>query len=119
MRNAIDMFSAEHNGLWPGADGLLATLTDQLTKKSDVSGTKGTGGNFIFGPYLRGGFPPVPVGPNAATATGVMMSTAADLTTVIDETTDPTIGWIYNYQTGQIIPNTDDKDEANRFYYSY
>lgn len=119
MRNAVDMFNAEHNGTWPGADGLEATLIDQLTKKTNSGGTVGTGSAYIYGPYLRRGFPPVPVGPNSGTASKVMMSNAADLTTVIDETTDTTIGWIYNYQTGQIIPNTDDTDESGNAYHTY
>jgi len=58
LRNSIDMFNAEHAGKWPGADGLEATLIDQLTKKTDIGGTTGTGASFIYGPYLRRGFPP-------------------------------------------------------------
>ena len=119
LRNSIDMFSAEHNGQWPGADGSDVTLVDQLTKKTNASGTVGTGAAFIYGPYLRRGFPPVPVGPNAGTASGIIMTTAADITTVVDETTDPTKGWIYNYQTGEIVPNTDDTDESTVQYYDY
>lgn len=119
LRNAIDMFNAEHNGIWPGADGTEATLSSQLTKKTDAGGTVGTGAAYIYGPYLRGGFPPVPVGPNAGSAKGVIMTTAADLTTAIDETTDKTLGWIYNYQTGQVIPNTDDNDESGLPYSGY
>ncbi len=119
LRNSIDMYSAEHNGAWPGADGSDATLISQLTKKTDAGGTVGTtAGTHIFGPYLRGGFPPVPVGPNVGES-GVMMSTAADLTTDVDETTDTTLGWIYNYQTGDIIANTDDTDEKSRGYDTY
>jgi prepilin-type N-terminal cleavage/methylation domain-containing protein len=110
LRNAIDMFAAEHGGNWPAgwATNTEVELIRHLTEQTDASGT--AGGN--FGPYLRRGFPPVPVGPNAGTASGVIMSNAADLTTVIDETTDDTKGWIYNYTTGEIIPNTDDNDEA-------
>ena len=119
LRNSIDMFSAEHNGAWPGADGTALTLVDQLINKSNVGGTTGTGSGFIFGPYLRRGFPPVSVGPNSGTATGILMTTAVDLTTVIDELTDKTLGWIYNYQTGQIIPNTDDTDESTNAYSGY
>ncbi len=117
LRNSIDMFSAEHNGAWPGADGTEATLITQLTEKTNVSGTT-SGGNIIYGPYLRTGFPGVPVGPNVG-ENGVMMSTAADLTTVVDEITDTTIGWIYNYQTGDIIVNTDDTSEAGDGFETY
>ena len=117
LRNAIDMYAAEHAGDWPGADGSEATLIDQLTKKTNQSGAT-SGGSVIYGPYLRGGFPPIPVGPNAG-AKGVIMSTAADLTTAVDETTDTTKAWIYNYQTGDIIANTDDTDEAGDAYSTY
>lgn len=80
LRNAIDMYAAEHNGAWPGADGQEATLIDQLTETTDISGS--TAGS-DYGPYLRRGFPPVPVGPNAHTAKGVMMTNVSPL--VIDE----------------------------------
>jgi hypothetical protein len=46
------------------------------------------------------------------------MSTAADLTTAVDET-QTTMGWIYNYQTGDIIVNTDDTDEKSVGYDTY
>ena len=99
-------------------DGLEATLISQLTGKSTAAGVVGTtAGTHIYGPYLRRGFPPAPVGPNIG-ASGVLMSTAADLTTVIAEAST-TIGWIYNYQTGDIIINTDDTDESTAAYSSY
>ncbi len=60
MRNAIDMYSAEHNGDYPGADSLNTTVVRQLTTKTDITGAVGTD----YGPYLRR-MPPVPVGPNA------------------------------------------------------
>lgn len=105
LRNAIDMYSAEHGGAFPGADGLEATLISQLTGKSTATGTVGTtAGVHIYGPYLRSGFPPVPVGPNVG-ATGVIMSNAATLTTAIAEATT-SAGWVYNYTTGEIIVNT-------------
>ncbi|MGD2108924.1 MAG: prepilin-type N-terminal cleavage/methylation domain-containing protein [Phycisphaerae bacterium] len=118
LRNAIDMFAAEHNGAWPGNGGTEAELIDHLTKKTDAGGTVGTvAGTHIYGPYLRGGFPPVPVGPNVG-STGVIMTTQADLTLAIDEA-DTTMGWIFNYQTGEIIVNTDDADESTTAYSSY
>ena len=117
LRNSIDMFSAEHAGNWPAgwAANTEAELIRHLTTKTDVAGV--AGGN--FGPYLRRGFPPVSVGPNAGSATGVMMSNAADLTTVVNEVLDPTLGWIYNYTTGEIIANTDDTDEAGDAFTTY
>ena len=116
LRNSIDMYAAEHNGVWAGADGLVATLTAQLTKKTNGAGVVGTtAGVHIFGPYLRAGFPPVPVGPNVG-ATGVIM-TITSPPAVVELTA--TAGWVYNYLTGDLIANTDDLDEKGVGYNTY
>lgn len=116
LRNAIDLYYAEHGGTYPGADGLEATLIDQLTKKTDASGNVGTtAGVHIYGPYLRGNaFPPVQVGPNR-TATGILMANTGP--TVNEAQT--TKGWVYNYVTGDLIANTDDTDENGKAYNTY
>lgn len=114
LRNAIDMYAAEHGGIFPGADGLEATLIDQLTKKTTAAGaTSGT--DLLFGPYLRGGFPPVPVGPNVG-AKGVLLVTSSP--PVIDEA-QTAKGWVYNYQTGEIVVNTDDQDSKTIAFNTY
>jgi prepilin-type N-terminal cleavage/methylation domain-containing protein len=112
LRNAIDMYAAEHGGAWPGADGTEATLLRQLTERTDAGGA--AGGN--LGPYLRRGFPAVPVGPNAGTAKGVLLV----ITTPpgVDEAQD-TKGWVYNYQTGELVANTDDPDDNGDTYSTY
>lgn len=118
LRNSIDMYAAEHVGAWAGADGLAATLTDQLTKKSNAAGIVGTTpGVHIFGPYLRAGFPPVPVGPNVG-ASDVIMTTTVPIQTAVLEATQ-TAGWVYNYETGELIANTDDLDEKDVGYDTY
>lgn len=109
LRNAIDMYAAEHGGAWPGADGTEATLIRQLTEKTDAAGA--AGGN--FGPYLRRGLPPVPVGPNAGKAKGVIMTNVTPL--AVDEA-QSTKGWVYNYSTGEIICNTNDTSEGTDTY---
>ncbi len=114
LRNAIDMYAAEHGGTWPGADGLEQTLIDQLTKKTNLAGAPDAA-DATFGPYLRRGFPPVPVGPNAGKAKGVIMTDAAP---AVAEAQD-TKGWVYNYKTGEIIANTDDQDESEVGYDTY
>ena len=116
MRNAIDMFSAEHGGAWPGADGLEATLITHMTTKTDAAG--GITGDVIFGPYLRGAFPPIPVGPNVG-ENGVMMTTTDPPTGAVNEILDPTLGWVYNYETGEICANTDDPDDKGDLFYTY
>ncbi|UCE58261.1 MAG: prepilin-type N-terminal cleavage/methylation domain-containing protein [Phycisphaerales bacterium] len=118
LRGVIDMYAAEHGGAYPGADEDEEQLIDQLTKKTDAAGNVGTAfGVHIYGPYLRRGFPPVPVGPNTG-ATGVILTVTIPLTVVVDES-DTEYGWIYNYKTGEIIANTDDSDDSGTPYSSY
>ncbi len=109
LRTAIEMYSAEHGGKYPGADGSEATFKDQLLKYSDKSGnTNDTKtGSYIFGPYLRKQIPPLPVGPKAG-MTAVKVGNSGP---TADESGD--YGWIYNYATGQIIANCDDATEAD------
>ncbi|MCG3131624.1 MAG: hypothetical protein FLDDKLPJ_02428 [Phycisphaerae bacterium] len=116
IRNAIDLYYAEHGNSYPGADGTEATLINQLTKRTDVSGNVGTtAGVHIYGPYLRGtSFPPVQVGPNK-TASGVILANTGP---TVDEA-QTTKGWVYNYATGDFIANTDDADENSKTYNTY
>ena len=103
MRNAIDMYAAEHGGAFPGADNLEATLLRQLIEKTDTFGA--AGGN--FGPYLRRGFPPCPVGLRTGDS-GVIVAAAAP---AVAETTAGK-GWVYSSVTGAIIVNSDDPDDS-------
>ena len=113
LRNAIDMYAAEHGGTFPGSDGLEATLIDQLTKKTDAAGATGTTSAYPYGPYLRKGFPVIPVGPNSGKASGVDLTTTSPPTS---DDTKTTKGWVYNYQTGEIIANTSATDDAGNAY---
>lgn len=118
LRGVMDMYAAEHGGIYPGTDGTESELIDQLTKKTDAAGSVGTtDGVHIYGPYMRNGFPPVSVGPNTG-AVGVILTTATPLTLVVDEGS-AVQGWVYNYLTGGIIPNTDDLDDSGTPYTSY
>jgi len=103
LRNAIDMYAAEHGGAFPAADNLDTTLLRQLTEKTDVNGA--AGGN--FGPYLRRGFPPCPVGVRSGD-TGVIVAAVAP---VVAEGTAGK-GWVYSSGTGAIIVNSDDPDDS-------
>lgn len=110
LRNAIDMYAAEHGGNFPAAgDGLEATLIRQLTEKTDASGV--AGGN--LGPYLRRGFPPCPVGARTGD-TGVQMTNVTPLA-IVESTAGK--GWVYNYATGEIVVNCDDADEGGTVTY--
>jgi len=114
LRQAIDLYAAEHGGTFPGTDE--DTFVDALTKKTDKSGTVGTtAGTHIYGPYIRGTtLPPLPVGPNKG-ATGAIVANTGPA--VAEATT--TAGWVYNYSTGEIIANTDDTDESSVGYDTY
>jgi general secretion pathway protein G len=122
LRQAIDMYSAEHNGLFPGknkqdgtAGGTNVDFVAQLTKFSDVSGKCGdydAATGIIYGPYLRNGMPPLPVGPNA-TATDVLFSATSP------PTPDNAGGWVYNQSTGELRANTSVADESGKNYDAY
>ena len=118
LRNAIDMFAAEHGGAFPGSytGDVEADFIAQLTSKTNASGVVGTtAGTHIYGPYLRSGVPPLQVGPNKG-ANGVIL-TDANPPVVAEGTV--TAGWVYNYETGVIIANTDDEDESETGYDEY
>lgn len=116
LRNAIEYYASEHNGRYPGtkADGTFdttsTTFEDQLLKYSDalgnVSDTKDA--THQFGPYLRKGIPPLPVGSKRGN-TGVEIDTTNAPPLV---TATPDIGWVYNPETGDLIANTDESNEA-------
>ena len=95
MRNAIDMYAAEHGGVFPqGAD--KATIEGLLRGKTDFDGTLNPAGD--FGPYLRSGFPALPVG---------SLKGQSDLTIVGagDPAGDGLTAWAYSTDTGTFIAN--------------
>lgn len=115
LRNAIDMYAAEHGGNFPagtGTDNLEPTLIRQLTEKTKEDGTAGG----TFGPYLRRGFPPCPVGPRVGD-TGVALVTTTPLNSATATEGTAGKGWVYNYQTGEIIVNTDNTDDGGTLTY--
>lgn len=91
LRNAIEMYRAEHNGAYPTSD---ATLTNQLTQFTDLAGdaqaTKDA--THIYGPYLHA-IPRQKVGAQAG-KNGV---------SAVDGTA--TAGWIYLAASGKIYAN--------------
>lgn len=116
IRNAIDMYAAEHGGDFAAsaAGDTEATLIDQLTKKTDAAGNVGTvAGTHIYGPYLRGAFPAIPVCANKGKST-VNLFTGAFVFAGTD-------GWQYATDTGQFLANCADadKDEGGTQYNKY
>ncbi|MBN2316800.1 MAG: prepilin-type N-terminal cleavage/methylation domain-containing protein [Sedimentisphaerales bacterium] len=105
LRNAIDIYAAEHGGTYP----TVADCNDQLTQYSNTTGTTSATKTttYIYGPYVRS-IPPLPVGAKKG-KTGIA---GADGTNV---------GWIYSATDGSIKANTTDSelDEAGKKYNEY
>jgi type II secretory pathway pseudopilin PulG len=103
LRNAIDLYGAEHTGAYP------TDPNSQLVKYSDATGnvnaTKTT--TFMYGPYVRV-IPPLPVGAKKG-KTGIATADGAN------------VGWIYDATEGKVKANTTDteKDDAGKAYNLY
>ena len=106
LRNAIDLYAAEHGGLFPGN----ADPNTQLTQYTDMAGGVAVSkdATHIYGPYMRT-IPPLPVGPTRKGCTKIAAADAAG------------IGWIYDKTAGTIRANTtaSEKDEAGKLYSDY
>jgi len=109
IRNAIDMYAAEHGGTYPsGAD--QAAMEAKLVGKTDAQGNPGT----EFGPYLRSGFPPISVGPLKGQSDLKFPLTASG-----DPAADDTTAWAYSTDTGKFIANTTATDDNGVAYSDY
>ena len=126
LRNAIELYATEHNNDFPGAkedgDGgaanSAAAMLSQLTKYSSAAGavsdTKDA--SHPFGPYLRRGIPPAPVGVNNGKDT-VLIDTVNSPPAV---NTAGGEGWVYNPSTGDLIVNSDaDNETATKTFNQY
>lgn len=111
LRNAINMYSAEHNGVFPRSTA--AEVVDQLTKFSNAAGATADAksSEYRFGPYLVA-VPPCPVG-SPANPTGILIDTT-NSPPAVDTTNGE--GWAYNPNTGVIIANTNATDEFGNAY---
>jgi len=105
IRNSIDLFQTEHDGVYPA----VATFEAQLTTYTNAAGTANATktGAFIYGPYLLS-LPPLPVGAKK----GNVAVAAAD---------GASVGWIYDAATGSIRANCADTelDSAGKKYNTY
>lgn len=119
LRNAIELYASEHDGVFPGAeaaggafgsagteDAFIAQLTMYSNLAGAVSETRDAAGGFLYGPYLRKGIPPAPVGANR-NSTEVKMDPAGPAVDAASEA-----GWVYNPTTGDIIVNSDAMNET-------
>lgn len=110
LRNAIELYAAEHDGNYPGA-----TIANQLTQYSNSTGTVTSAtktATEVYGPYLKE-IPPMPVGTNKGdTNIDVVSATPTGLTTN---------GWWYSTATQEIRANLPvaDVDDDGTAYNTY
>lgn len=100
VRTAILLYSAEHQGRFPGPTKLRAR--EQFLTYSDKNGLTSASktGTAIYGPYLAA-IPACPVGPNKG-ATGLLID-AVNSPPQTDVSTGD--GWVYNPNTGEFFAN--------------
>lgn len=105
LRNAIDLYAAEHSGAFPTVKVIESALLTYTDNNGKVSATKDT--TYIYGPYIRK-IPPLPVG-------------AKKGNTKIAAKTGKTVGWIYDASVGTIKPDTSatEMDDSGKLYSDY
>lgn len=98
LRNAIELYAAEHGGTFP----TVAAFEDQLTLYSSVAGaTQATqDATHAFGPYLRK-IPPLPLG----TQQGGTIVAAPGAVPPVAEVPVAGTGWLYDQASGQVWAN--------------
>jgi type II secretory pathway pseudopilin PulG len=104
LRNAIDLYSTEHAGSFPGA----AEINNQLAWYTDGTGAASATktATCIYGPYIRS-VPSLPVGARKG-GTKIAATDADD------------VGWLYTESTGAIKANTTtEKDDNGKLYSDY
>lgn len=119
VQRQIEFYATEHGGTYPGAAGdgvnaanTAAAFVAQMTRFTAADGRANTtlAAPYIYGPYLRGGLPPLKLGPHAGRS-AVYVVTGA---TVPGYQAARPVGWVYNATTGEIIPNIPaDRSEAD------
>jgi type II secretory pathway pseudopilin PulG len=89
LSKAIELYAAEHGGKLPNDDDIAAQLTQYTSPSGDVQAVMDAAHH--LGPYIKQ-VPPVAIGPNEG-ATGIHGQDG------------PGIGWLYDENTGEIMPN--------------
>lgn len=117
VRNAIDWYYGDHNNTFPAekgdgtnAAGSAGALITQLTQYSNTAGAVSADKDplFPYGPYLRTGFPNLPVGANAGKGSKPADITVVNQATPIVAVPGDGSGWHYNVQTGEFVANSSD-----------
>jgi len=123
MRNAVELYYHQHSNNYPGeidhTDGSGAptdrynSFLAQMTQYSDATGeTSATldRTNYPYGPYLKSGIPPNPLG--EADASGTVITDSVNVTAstgvISADGASATTGWSFNASTGELIANSDD-----------
>ena len=109
LRNAMDLYSTEHNGDFPTFANMPECLEEYTDNVGGTSATKDS--THIYGPYIRA-IPTLPVGANKGLAT--FTSTAPAVTAA-------SAGWYYDDSTGTVKANAKDAevDSASVKYNAY
>ncbi|MEZ6090878.1 MAG: type II secretion system protein [Pirellulaceae bacterium] len=88
VRNALELYAAEHDGLYPAPTESLP-LETMLTK------------------YINGAFPAPQVGATKGSKDVLVVTgVAVDASASVDE--NEAMGWVYNSDTGKFVINSDD-----------
>ena len=105
LRNAIDIFAAEHVGTFPTAVNIANQLTQYTDDAGDAQAAKDA--THVYGPYVRK-IPPLPVGAKKG-STGIAAADAAG------------VGWLYDQATGTIKANcaNGETDDTGKKYNEY
>ncbi len=106
IRGAIELYSVQHDGEYP-----TAAIEDQMTQYTDVLGAISTSkiDAFVYGPYIKNGFPNMPFATKSQSSIQVDDSTATIGTKGFDDPNQG--GWLYVEKTGEFMANMDEYDK--------
>lgn len=111
LRAAVDLYAAEHNGIFPTVANLEAQLTTFTDSLGGTSVTKDV--THRYGPYLRT-LPGLPIAGEGAITGGAQGDSAVAGADGVG------VGWIYNEVIGDMTSNTGTAtDEAGVLYTDY
>lgn len=101
MRNAVEIYYAQHNSVYPGVAG-AAAFVEQMTQYTDAAGNVSPEKTavFKFGPYIKGGA--LAKNPFNEKNDIVVDSTETDITV---KTAGGNTGWKFYALTGVLIAN--------------
>jgi prepilin-type N-terminal cleavage/methylation domain-containing protein len=115
LRAAIEMYAAEHGGVFPGEhpDGLGGVarseeaFLSQMLKFTDIQGRASDtrAYPFIYGPYVAKAMPHAPIGAYQGCSDVKIVITGPE------RFNSGNYGWVYNVLNGEIILNTSIEEE--------